>query len=113
MLVDFGSSFVFEEKLNILSTTPEYTCPEILQYLNFNSKNQEDVTSLLGKKINETCQPWSFDVWSLGIVIIEIVSGFPVWLHGEYKQIDINGKEKVGSGVLAVEGRDFHRIIDL
>jgi hypothetical protein len=67
----------------------------------------------MASKYIQTCKPWSFDIWSLGIIVVEIISGFPVWLHGKYEQININGESRIGNGVLAVEGRDFHRIKDI
>ncbi len=33
--------------------------------------------------------PWSIDVWSLGAILIEIVTGFPLWLS--YKGRIIHG----------------------
>ena len=59
-----------------------------------------------------SCKPWSFDVWSLGIVLLEILSGFPVWLDGKYPTIDIMEKQKVNSGLLAVKDRSFDLILE-
>lgn len=60
-LIDFGSSFHFASNKQELST-PEYLPPEVLL-----------------KKFCEML-PWSLDVWSLGIVLLEILIGFPVYM---------------------------------
>jgi serine/threonine protein kinase len=60
-VIDFGSSFEYTDmKMEI--STPEYLPPEILQQ----------------KSIG--IQPWSTDIWSLGIILIEMVISFPVYM---------------------------------
>ena len=54
--------------MKVRGTTPEYLAPELLKHL----KGLED-----GKL---EAQNWSFDVWSLGIILVEIIVGYPVWL---------------------------------
>lgn len=58
------------------------------------------------------CRPWSFDVWSLGIVIVEIICGFPVWLHGNYSTIDLKGNKEINRGLLAVKDRKFDLVLE-
>jgi serine/threonine protein kinase len=59
--------------------TPEYMPPEVLEliqnyakYTNF-EKSQVDI-------LNELSNSWSVDVWSLGSILLEILTGIPHWL---------------------------------
>ena len=79
-IIDFGSSFDFEnvnKKVEI--TTPEYLPPEILDFIDFRMMNmvarQQDQLNIQSK-----LHPWSIDVFSLGVIILEIVIGFPIWM---------------------------------
>ena len=38
-LIDFGSSFSFENPSNIQASTPEYLAPEVLEYLDQRAQN--------------------------------------------------------------------------
>lgn len=38
-LIDFGSSFSFEDPSNIQASTPEYLAPEVLEYLENRAQN--------------------------------------------------------------------------
>ena len=78
-LVDFGSAFMFDEHMNVSATTPEYLSPEMLTFLHQINKKKDDKVEM-AKKLHGICESWSFDVWSLGIIIIEIITGYPVWL---------------------------------
>jgi len=100
-LIDFGSAFQFHNVTQITATTPEYLAPEILNYLeerNKNSKANVNVAVALSKK----CWPWSFDVWSLGIIMMEICSGFPIWMSLKSRVCTIDGKSLLGNGLLGV-----------
>ena len=105
-LIDFGSACLFD-KLNsqVELTTPEYMPPEILNYLEF--KKMNFLTSDSQKvDIANKMWPWSLDVWSLGIIILDIVVGFPVWLS--YKGRIVRGSltsPVVNAGVFGVQGR--------
>lgn len=41
-LIDFGSSFSFEETTSITATTPEYLAPEVLLFLENRSANNQN-----------------------------------------------------------------------
>ena len=79
-IIDFGTSFQFTDinyKVDI--TTPEYLPPEVLDYVEIKNKgilsrgqNRTNIQNLL--------KPWSIDIWSLGVVILEVIIGFPVWM---------------------------------
>ena len=78
-LIDFGSTFKFDSEMNVSATTPEYLSPEMLTYLHQISKKMDNQQEM-ATKLHGICKNWSFDVWSLGIIIIEILTGYPVWL---------------------------------
>ena len=79
-IIDFGTSFDFgfvNTKIDI--TTPEYLPPEVLEYIESRKTNLikrgDSKQSLLNK-----LSSWSIDVWSLGIIVLEMIIGFPVWM---------------------------------
>lgn len=75
--IDFGSAFLINETNSLHLSTPEYLAPEILKYLSERSqfKQGETVESIVSRS-----NPWSFDMWSLGALLLEIITGFPLWL---------------------------------
>lgn len=30
--------------------------------------------------LQKKLQPWSIDIWSLGVIILELIVGFPIWM---------------------------------
>jgi len=62
-LSDFGSAHYFGVEGIASTATPEYIPPENL--LNMIKNNNQTST----------------DIWSLGIILLEIVSGIPVWMN--------------------------------
>ena len=72
-LIDFGSAFSYENPNSICASTPEYLAPEILSFLD----NRGQMTT---KTLMERLHPWSYDIWSFGAIIMEILTGFPLWL---------------------------------
>ena len=95
-LIDFGSSFQFEKITNISGTTPEYLPPEILEYLDSRQNSK------LASDLQHFCKPWSLDVWSLGIILLEIVTGFPIWMSLKCRVSTVKGKSVHGSGLFGV-----------
>lgn len=61
--------------------TPEYMCPEILNYIQY--ENGKDYDAKLFKVLSNYYKPWVIDIWSLGCVILEIVYGIPLWLNNK------------------------------
>ena len=60
----------------------EYLPPEVLE--------NED-----GNKIFSKIKIWSIDVWGLGLVLLEIISGVPIWMPIRCKMTNAYGKAKV------------------
>jgi serine/threonine protein kinase len=92
-LIDFGSAVRFEKAVSFSTNTPEYAPPEAMI--------QAQVP------LSEISQPWSFDIWSLGMIFLEIAVGFPLWLSLKSR---INGEGNFKIGLLAVGGREKEKI---
>ena len=98
-IIDYGSSFYYKDISSISSNTPEYLCPEITN----NSKNFLINLSKNEKYIN------CVDIWSIGITLLELCLGCPIWMNYKAKVI-INGKVKITSGLFGCKGRDGNKI---
>lgn len=86
------------------SSTPEYLAPEVQQYLDgkYVADNKIEIESL---------PVHVFDMWSLGSILIEILSGFPLWLSFKSRVISQDGRSIINVGLLGVAGRDNHKIL--
>jgi dual specificity tyrosine-phosphorylation-regulated kinase 2/3/4 len=106
-LIDFGSAFLFETTNSIAMSTPEYLAPEILDYLENKGKPKysDGVPGLLNNM-----HVWSYDMWSIGALLLEIMTGFPLWLSLKGRQRSIKGKNIFGMGIFGVQGRDWKKI---
>ena len=49
-------------------------------------------------------------MWSLGNILVEILSGFPLWLSLKGRVISLNGQSIVNYGIFGVSGRDNGKI---
>ena len=59
-------------------------------------------------------EPWSIDIWSLGVILLEIVIGFPIWMS--YKGRIVKGENSMQylmTGTFGVQGRVPAKIIKL
>jgi dual specificity tyrosine-phosphorylation-regulated kinase 2/3/4 len=54
--------------------------------------------------------PWVIDVWSLGSVLLEIVSGIPLWMSLK-TVVKRKNQEVIRYGLFAIKGRAFDKII--
>lgn len=54
--------------------------------------------------------PWVIDVWSLGSVLLEIVSGVPLWMSLK-TIVNRKNQEVIRYGLFAIKGRAFDKII--
>ena len=77
-LIDYGSSFVFNNLRQFSMATPEYMAPEILNFILY--ENELEYIHRLLEYVQKYHKPWVIDVWSLGCVLLEIVSGIPLWM---------------------------------
>lgn len=110
-LIDFGSSFVFDDAFQFTGTTPEYLSPEMIHYSETLRQNPA-IKEQMSKKLVEMSKNWSLDVWSFGVILLEIISGFPVWMQLKCKMQLSSGKPKVGQGIFGVRNRDPVKIIE-
>jgi len=79
--------------------TPEYSPPEQL-------KNDSQAIS--------AASGWAHDIFSLGVILLEMVLGWPVWLSMNCIVKHINNPKNIIKtvGVFSVPGRDKHKICD-
>jgi len=84
--------------------TPEYMPPEFLYALNSNKGGGSTIEYLAS-----TSKPWSLDVWSLGAILLEIITGVPLWLSLKCK-VELKGKDTLKTGLFAVKGRTYDKI---
>jgi dual specificity tyrosine-phosphorylation-regulated kinase 2/3/4 len=82
-LIDFGSSFLFTNLKHFSMATPEYMPPEILNYILFQNKLEYDILML--NKMEKYHNAWIIDIWSLGCIVLEIVTGIPLWMSLQTK----------------------------
>jgi dual specificity tyrosine-phosphorylation-regulated kinase 2/3/4 len=52
-----------------------------------------------------------FDIWSLGSILVEIFSGFPLWLSLKSRVLTKDGRSIVNFGLFGVAGRDNGKIL--
>ena len=83
--------------------TPEYLPPEILEFV-ASKKEDPEVTA---EKVIQNSHSWSLDVWSLGTILFEIISGFPIWMYQKCKVTLINKRVKIGKGLFGTNKRDL------
>ncbi len=60
-------------------------------------------------KMEKYKNPWVIDVWSLGCIVLEIVTGVPLWMSLPTRIQDTGVKSM---GIFAVKGRIFQKIIE-
>lgn len=46
--------------------------------------------------------PWSHDVWCMGITLLEIVNGLPIYKYDKAKVITTKKRKQLGQGLLGV-----------
>lgn len=67
-LIDYGSSFVFNNLRQFSMATPEYMAPEILNFILY--ENELEYIHKLLEYVQKYNKPWVIDVWSLGCVVL-------------------------------------------
>merc|ERR1719238_1907612 len=62
-------------------------------------------------KLHRHSHPWSFDIWSLGSIFLELCLGTPLWLSYKCRVADDQRANSAATGLFAVPGRDPDKII--
>lgn len=89
-LVDFGSSFKFTEVFQKFSmATPEYMCPEMLTFIL--RENQMTFDAGLLQYLNNYDREYVIDIWGVGCVLLEIISGLPLWMTFDTQVVNLKG----------------------
>jgi len=124
--IDLGSAFTFDSPENLALATPEYMPPEALETCVARqgggqrmSMSSRPVSSAVGSrksadpvaKLQRNSQPWSFDMWSLGSIFLELCLGTPLWLSYKCRVADDQRANSAAVGLFAVPGRDPEKII--
>lgn len=104
-LCDFGSAFAFGQLEQPSLATPEYMPPEALESCVTLSRG-----NVGGPASRKPARPWSFDIWSLGAIMLELCYGAPHWLSYRCRVHGRDG-DRTLVGLFAVPGRDPDRII--
>eukprot|EP00929_Paragymnodinium_shiwhaense_P007733 TRINITY_DN111646_c0_g1_i1.p1 TRINITY_DN111646_c0_g1~~TRINITY_DN111646_c0_g1_i1.p1 ORF type:complete len:427 (-),score=89.63 TRINITY_DN111646_c0_g1_i1:130-1410(-) len=104
-LCDFGSAFAFDRPDQLALATPEYMPPEALH----SCINQ---LRCGGTDWQLNAQPWSYDMWSLGAIMLEIAYGVPHWLSYKCRVLDPEGQRDLSLlGLFAMPGRDSEKVL--
>eukprot|EP00347_Sterkiella_histriomuscorum_P022827 403337002 len=112
-IIDFGSAFMLssdgkslKDQREFAMSTPEYLPPEIQQYLarKFTTQNNYEISDF------SQC-PFVFDIWSLGSILLEILTGFPIWLSLKSRVKSLDGRHLINYGIFGVQGRDNQKIL--
>jgi len=97
-VIDFGSAFIFNKVKGVPATTPEYLAPEVLAFMDKRSKGTVEPCTKLFKQMKN----YSFDMWSLGALFLEILSGFPIWLSYKGMMTNSLGNQITNYGIFGV-----------
>ena len=107
-IIDFGASWVFNGQPFLTVTTPEYLPPEFLLLFskkrNMNNKQKHD-------HLISISHPWSIDIWGLGVVLLELLVGVPVWMSLKCRA-NLAGKEQLVLGLFSSPSRDNEKIAE-
>jgi len=133
-LIDFGSAYAFGSSERVQVATPEYMPPEALEACclrsgglggvpgrvapsgrlagNSSSAQRRTPTAATtaaapASLVGAEAQPWSFDIWSLGAILLELSLGVPLWLAYKCRVAD----DQPAVGLFAVPGRDPEKIL--
>lgn len=112
-IIDLGSSFLLnpqgitvKNQVEFAQSTPEYLPPEIQSFLSkrFTQQNNVRVQDFAGVS-------FIFDIWSLASILLEVLSGFPLWLSLKSRIKMLDGTTRINMGLFGVAGRDNAKIL--
>lgn len=90
-------SFQYDDSFDIIDSHQDRSAaalvflpPEVLRFLAGHKTRQE---------LYSNSKSWSIDVWSLGVVLLEIINGIPIHLEQPTSIRLIGGKSKMCSGI--------------
>jgi len=127
--IDLGSAFTFDCPESLALATPEYMPPEALETCagrgGFGGLGAGVSRLSLGTrsgtgsrkpadpvaKLQRHSRPWSFDMWSLGAILLEMCTGTPLWLSYKCRVADDQRANSAAMGLFAVPGRDPEKIM--
>lgn len=95
-IIDFGSAFFVDNPEKFSSNTPEYMSPEINDNINNFLQNLKSY-------------PWAIDIWSLGVIILEMAVACPLWMNFKAKVV-VQDKVIFKNGLFGVQSRDGSKI---
>lgn len=52
-----------------------------------------------------------FDMWAVGSILVELLTGFPLWLSLKSRVVTVDGRSIMGMGLFGVAGRDHSKIL--
>lgn len=105
-VIDFGSAFAYSTSNangKITASTPEYLAPEVLAFLETKSSSAQALC--------HQQQAWSYDMWSLGAILLELLTGIPIWMSLKCRTAPLKGKPQIGMGIFGVQGRVNAKIL--
>lgn len=107
-LIDYGQGFSLDELIPNVMFNPEYHAPELLKYIKKADKaTSDEAKQQLSAELKQSIKPWSFDVFSLGMTLIEIISSCPLWALNVNRLTQLSGQIVNRVGILSNKPRDF------
>lgn len=89
-----------------MASTPEYLPPEIQAFLARRYSQERNI------RIQDFAQiPYVFDMWALASTLLEILSGFPLWLSLKSRVLTLENRSIINYGMFGVAGRDNSKIL--
>ena len=112
-LKNFDNSYEFSKKSEIFNQDIEHcetVPPEIVKIMV--QKLDHHCTSSCKMKSLSFQKPWSHDVYSLGVFIIEILTGFPLNVANKCLCKNLNNQTKVSRGYFGIELTNTDNLTD-
>ena len=63
-------------------------------------------------RVTDFCEvSYVFDMWALASVLLEVLSGFPLWLSLKSRVLSVDGRSIINYGMFGVSARDNAKIL--